>query len=103
MTDDNIPIACTLTDDEFRERERNVIRRLMPSVLERRETAGGYSYRFPADDKFLADVKEFILLERKCCPFLDFKLSVERGNGAITLELSGPPGAKEFIAATFAV
>jgi hypothetical protein len=100
MTND-IPIQCTLTDDEFRERERNVISRLIPSVVERVETPDGYSFRFPSADGFLADLHEFILLERKCCPFLDFKLSVGRGGGDVMLELSGPPGAKEFIASTF--
>lgn len=96
-----IPIVCTLNDDEFRERERVVIRRLMPTVLETMETDNGFVFRFPSDDLSFRDINEFIVLERKCCPFLDFKMTVGRGNGDILLELSGSDGVKEFIGQTF--
>jgi hypothetical protein len=101
MNGKDIPIVCTLNDAEFHERERAVIQKLMPSVLETVETAEGYAYHFPSEGDSLANLGEFIILERQCCPFLDFKLTALRGNGDIWLELSGPPGAKEFIASVF--
>lgn len=97
----NMPIVCTLNDAEFHERERAVIQKLMPTVLETIETENGYAYHFPSDIDTLAGVSEFIVLERQCCPFLDFELTALRGDGDVWLELSGPDGAKEFIAGTF--
>lgn len=65
------------------------------------ETENGYVFGFPSDDDSIAMLNEFILLERRCCPFLDFRLTLPRGGGDIRLELSGPEGAKEFIGANF--
>ena len=101
MSDANIPILCTLNDADFRERERDVLQKIKASVLSTSETDNGYSFRFPSDDASFAALNEFIVLERRCCPFLDFKLTVPRALGEIHLELSGPEGAKEFIAANF--
>lgn len=101
MNDKDIPIACTLNDAEFQERERAVMQKLIPTVLETIETESGYAYHFPSEGDSLANLAEFIVLERECCPFLDFKLTVVRAGGDIWLELSGPPGAKEFIASFF--
>lgn len=100
MTELEIPIVCTLNSTEFHERERSILQKLLPKA-QRVESSDGYIYRFPSDDECLREIAEFIELERQCCPFLDFRLSVRRGRGEITLELSGPPGAKEFIASTF--
>ncbi len=46
----------------------------------------------------MALLGEFIQLERQCCPFLRFQLTVEPGGGPIWLELTGPPGTREFLA-----
>lgn len=101
MKENEIPIVCSLTDPEFRERERTVLQQMRTSVREARETEDGYAFRFPSDDASFAILNEFIVLERRCCPFLDFKLTVPRGEGDIHLDLSGPEVTKEFIAANF--
>jgi hypothetical protein len=101
MTDSTLPVACALTDAEFRERERMILQKLMPAAIERKDLAGGYVFRFSPDDDLLRAITEMIILERKCCPFLDFKITLEAGGGDIWLEMTGAPGAKEFIAATF--
>ncbi len=101
MSDENIPIVCTLNDAEFREREQVVLRKIEDLVLTAEETGSGFIFCFPPDDASFAALNEFIVLERRCCPFLDFKMTVPRGEGDILLELSGPDGAKEFIAANF--
>lgn len=102
MTNANIPILCTLNDAEFRARERHVLQKIKAAVIEANETETGYAFRFPSDDASFAALNEFIVLERRCCPFLDFKMIVPRGERDIQLELSGSEGAKEFIAANFA-
>jgi hypothetical protein len=100
MSETYIPIACTLNTTEFHERERDVLQKLLPKAI-RTESEKGYVYHFPSDDECFREIAEFIELERQCCPFLDFKLTVPRGSGEIILELSGPPGAKAFIGSTF--
>lgn len=96
----DIPIVCTLSDEDFRRREREVIEKLMPRVTSVESIAEGSIYSFPSDAETLAEVLEFVRLERQCCPFLDFHLSLER-TGPIKLSLTGPKGAKEFIENTF--
>ena len=98
---DEIPIACTLNDAEFRLRERAVLQKIRAAVIETNETANGYIFYFPSDDASFAALNEFIVLERRCCPFLDFRMTVPRGHGDIQLELSGLDGAKGFIEANF--
>ncbi len=41
--------------------------------------------------------------ERQCCRFLRFGITVEPDNGPVFLELTGPPGTREFIAALLEV
>lgn len=101
MTDKSIPVVCTLNDQAFRERELAVLGKIKAAVLETSEVPNGYAFRFASDDDSFAMLNEFIVLERRCCPFLDFKMTVPRGSGDIQLDLSGSQGAKEFIAAHF--
>lgn len=64
------------------------------AVLERRELPDGRAFRF-APDAF-AEVARFIENERRCCPFLDFTVTVERA-GPVWLRLTGPAGTGEFL------
>ena len=54
-------------------------------------------FRFPA--AAYDEVVAFVGNERKCCPALTFELTIEPGAEAIQLRLTGPDGAREFIAA----
>ena len=97
----SLPIACTLTNSELQERRRDLLQKVRSSVTELRELEDGYSYCFPPDDDRLAELARLVNLERQCCPFLRFRLTVESGNGPIWLEMTGPEGTKAFLAATF--
>ncbi|HEX8247777.1 MAG TPA: hypothetical protein VF599_06380 [Pyrinomonadaceae bacterium] len=101
MNDSTLPVACALNDAEFREREQAVLQKFGQMILERKELAAGYGFRFASDDDLLREIIEMIILERKCCPFLDFKITLKAGSADLWLELTGAKGAKEFIAATF--
>ncbi len=101
MNDLNLPIACSLTDSEFRERRNNVLRKVGQSVLEVKEIENGYTYRFPSNDDSFTEITNLVRLERKCCPFLQFRITVESGNGDIWLELTGAQGTKDFLASLF--
>ena len=97
----NLPIACNLSDPEFQKRRSGLLREVGAAVIELKELNDGYGYRFPADDRWIAELSKLITAERQCCPFLRFKIDVEPGNGAIWLELTGPPVTKDFLNSLF--
>ena len=98
----SLPIACSLTNSELQERRRDVLQKVRSAVTELRELEDGYAYCFPADEKWLTELTTLVNLERQCCPFLQFRITVESGNGPIWLEMTGPEGTKDFLATTFA-
>lgn len=96
-----IPIACSLTDAELQNRRKTVLRKAARSLIDFTELENGFSYRFPANDEVFQDLATVINLERKCCPFLNFKLTTEAGSDFVSFELSGREGAKEMIVSLF--
>ena len=44
-------------------------------------------------------IAQAIDAERQCCRFVRFTLTVEPDEGPITLDLTGPPGSREFLSA----
>lgn len=98
----SLPIACNLTSAELRERRQTVLQRVRSAVVEVRELENGYAYCFPSEPVWLDDLARLVSLEHECCPFLTFRITVEPGNGPLWLEMTGPEGTKEFLAATFA-
>ena len=95
MTPDE-PIMCSLEPGAFRSRRDA----LLPSLIEHAERVeeidAGYRLRF-ADATRLLSIASVIDAERQCCRFLEFKLTIEAGGGAMSLELTGPSGAKQFL------
>lgn len=92
-----LPIACSLTAPELQRRRAEVLQKVRAAALEVKEKDDGFAYRFPSDQSLLVQLFELIQFEHQCCPFLKFTLTVEGGDGPIRLELSGPPGTKEFL------
>lgn len=97
----SLPIACSLTDSELQERRRGVLQKVRSAVVEVRELEDGYAYCFPSEGERLTELAKLVDLERQCCPFIRFCMTVESDNGPIWLEMTGPEGTKEFLAATF--
>jgi len=96
MTD--IPIACTLSPAALRARKDGVLADLLRRAEHRELLDEGLRVRFAADDDILATISRIVNAERQCCRFLRFVITVEPDGGAMSLELSGPPGSREFIA-----
>jgi hypothetical protein len=96
----DLPIVCTLTESELRERRRSVLDAIRPKAIEVEAIADGYSYRFNPSPEILSQLTQLIDLERQCCQFLTFKLIVAP-QLPITLEVSGPTAAQAIIAELF--
>ena len=93
----SLPVACTLTNAEFQRRRSSVLEKLRRSVIERRELEHGYVYSLRSEGLSLPELASIIELERQCCPFLRFTLTIEPDGGPVWLELTGPAGTKEFL------
>lgn len=101
MKADNIPIACSLTDSELQERRQEVLAQAKTAMIGMEETESGFLYQFSASRERITALANLIALEHQCCPFLTLRLTVEPGDAPVSLELSGPPGTKEFLTALF--
>lgn len=99
--DKEISIACSLTGKEMQKRRKNILDKIAASLIDSEELPDGFRYRFPADDALLQNLISVINLERKCCPFLNFKLNLEAGKDFASLDLTGKQGAKDAIKELF--
>jgi hypothetical protein len=96
-----LPIACTLTEAEMRERRQTMLDIIRRSSLGVTALPLGYAYRFEPTSEVLRRLSQLVDLERVCCPFLTFRIVVEAAQQSISLEVTGPPEAKEVIADFF--
>ncbi|HWC02600.1 MAG TPA: hypothetical protein VHF87_07500 [Methylomirabilota bacterium] len=94
-----LPVACSLTEPELARRRAGVLADVRRSRREARALPDGVALRFAAGPESLAMLATFLDLERRCCAFLRFRLTVEPAGGPVWLELTGPPGTREFLAA----
>ncbi len=97
----NLPIACRLTNSELQQRREEVLGLVKAAITGTRETERGFIYEFQSSSERITSLANLIALEHECCPFLSFRLTVEPAEAPVSLELSGPPGTKEFLVALF--
>ncbi len=62
------------------------------------ELPRGYAFRFPDDRSVTRRVIEWVALERRCCPFLEFEILLGEEGEPVILRLTGRDGVKEFLA-----
>jgi len=92
-----LPVACSLTEPELVARRAGVLSDVRRSQREVRWLSDGVALRFDAGPDSLPMLATFIDLERQCCAFLRFRLTVEAGGGPVWLTLTGPPGTRAFL------
>jgi hypothetical protein len=94
-----LPVACSLPAPELAARRAGVLADVRRSQREARWLPDGVALRFAAGPESLAMLATFIDLERRCCAFLRFQLTVEAGDGPVWLTLTGRPGTRAFLEA----
>jgi hypothetical protein len=95
----DVPIACTLSPEALQARREALLADRLRRAQSREFTADGLRVIFAADGETLATLARVVDVERLCCRFLRFLISVAPDGGPIALEFSGPAGSREFIAA----
>jgi hypothetical protein len=93
----DLPIMCELTPAEITARGTTLLPGLLAQAEERMALPDGFRWRFAASGEFLAAAAETLNMERQCCRFLRFVLTVEPGGGPVWLEITGPQGTVEFL------
>jgi hypothetical protein len=98
--DDEV-IGCLLSERDYAMRSEVLASGLFATVDEIVELPDGYAYRFADGDSALESWLEFIMAERRCCPFLTFEIAFEPHGGPLWLRMRGSPQVKAFIAEAF--
>ena len=102
------PLVCRLDalSPSERERHQHLTEALRRAVTETSELPSGYALtldlsRLPADAKgfpfCVVEVAEWVDLESRCCPFLDFEISLRDKGRRVTLQLTGGENVKPFL------
>ena len=95
MEQEKKPVVCKLTTPELQQRKATIIAELKALVLVKKELSNGYSYEFDGTGENLDKLNAFIKLERMCCNFFIFQLTVD--DDKTSLVITGPKGVKEFL------
>lgn len=101
MIDDvafSAPLACVPGAIPAEERADHFARAkklFLDLAVERKELPDGYEFRF--DVSALADVSRFVENERKCCPFMAFRVEVAPASGPLWLRMTGPDGTRALL------
>ena len=93
------PIACTLGPRQYRDRTRELAALAARALRSREPTADGERLTFAAGADVEHELRAVIAAESRCCPFL--RMSLQRGEGGVVLEIAGPPDARPVIADLF--
>jgi hypothetical protein len=94
-----LPIVRTLGPDALRARRQGLLTALLQQSSGKEVLPDGLRLRFPASGETLSKITQTVEAERHCCRFLRFAITVEPDEGEITLDLTGPEGTREFVAA----
>lgn len=86
-------VACTLNDEEFKERRALVRKTILAHVSGRQRRPTGIKLDFVDAPNVRAHVENFVALERQCCGFLTFTMSPpEEG---LTLFIEAPDAGQD--------
>jgi hypothetical protein len=93
-----IPIACRIDalDADERRRHATLLRDLLAGAADLRRIPGGWAATFPEEPAVLTRLSEWVGLEKRCCPFLRFRL--DYGAGRTRLRVTGPREAAQVLA-----
>lgn len=95
---EKIALACKLTDREQIKRMNELHQTIFRKVDKALENKNSYKLVFQEPDSSLSgQLFEFIKFEQLCCPWLNFQLNIQPGDGPITLEMGNSAETKEMV------
>lgn len=98
------PVACRANalDKAQRQRQQALLDTVRRTVLGKHDLPDGLALRFPTDPTLFLQLAEWISLERRCCPFMEFALEW-KNDDSVSVRLTGQPGVKDVIAAEMGI
>jgi hypothetical protein len=99
------PLACNTKAISAAERPRyqELVKKLRTAVESRRELPDGYTFEVKGSEITLQEIAEWMTMERRCCPFLTFKLETSGNRDGLSLTLTGPTGVKSILDSALAL
>ena len=91
----NPVIACALSPAE-QELRSDQLSRLVGEALTTVERDDGFALVFASDEQTASRLFDFLIAERRCCPFFRFELVFEPDQGPVRLHLLGSEEVKSF-------
>jgi hypothetical protein len=93
----DLPIVCTLQPGELNARANQLLPGVVAAAKVRYAVENGFRFEFRPDSEVLASIVRMIDAERQCCQFRRFQLTIEAAGGPVVLDVTGPPGSREFL------
>ena len=95
QNDSERAVACTLTEEEERERTEEVRSLLATHYTRFEERENGLDIRFDGTDESLQAVARFTSNELQCCAFAGYKITVSPPYEETVLTATGPEGTRQ--------
>ena len=92
-----LPIACTLAPGELSQRREELLPGLIRQATAIADLENGVALTFAASSDVLQLITRMIDAERQCCRFFRFQLTIEPDGGPLRLDVTGPPGTRDFL------
>ena len=90
-------IQCEFIDDELIERKRILKKEIFSHLLRKEEHPESIIYYFKEDPELLKSVLEHVTIEKACCPFFKFDISIPSFKQGFALQVSGSKDALDMI------
>jgi hypothetical protein len=94
-----LPVVCALSPEALSARRQGLLSQLLQQSSLQELLPDGLRLRFAPSRETLLSIAGAVEAERHCCRFLRFTLTVEPDEGQFALDLTGPQGTREFVAA----
>lgn len=95
QNDSSREVACTLTEEQERERSEEVQSRLISAYMRFEASEDGVTIRFDGTDEALIAAAQFISAELQCCAFAEYELTVAPPYEETVLTITGPNGTRQ--------
>lgn len=91
------PILLSLGPNELHIRNDSLLTGLSDRALSVMPRDKGLTMKFAGSRLILRAIADMIDVERRCCPFLNFRVEVEARYDEVWLDISGPVGSRELL------
>ena len=90
-------LSCSLLPDDLNERVAMLKEELFTEDVVTEELEDGYLFFFEDEGEVATKLLDFLDIEKQCCPFFKFDLSILPFKQGMALKISGGPRVKSFI------